>query len=311
MARPVETDEMRFTPPAEILPPSEGAPPAVFGDIITAQVCKVKRDENWVTMKIKEYAAANGGAYLYSWAVKDRNNSRSQMIEGPTIKLAMDLHRLWGNSALDMCVVSDAEAHTFYARFVDLETGMSVVRPFRQARSKNIGKGMRDQSRQDDIIYQIGASKATRNVIVNALGTWADLMVEESKKNLLGWVENNPDKADTYIKGVMEKFEILLPRIEAVVGRKRKDWTMPNLSMVMTQLRAIDEGMAIADETYPTDAEAQAITQKKEAVKADKAPVEEKVDQETGEVTEAAPAPTPEPVQEAPTEEEDELPAFD
>jgi hypothetical protein len=42
--------------------------------------------------------------------------------------------------------------HVFLARFIDIETGFSVTRPFQQRKSQTLGKKM-DADRQADIVF--------------------------------------------------------------------------------------------------------------------------------------------------------------
>ena len=51
---------------------------------------------------------------------------------------------------------------------MDLETGFTLDRQFRQAKKWTV-HGKFDESRKEDIRFQIGQSKAVRNVILNAL----------------------------------------------------------------------------------------------------------------------------------------------
>ncbi len=239
-----------------------------FGSVITAQKVAVKRDDKQVLAKLRVLCGMAGPKYVYSWPVKDNKNKRTTMIEGPTIKLANDLARTYGNCAVDVRAIDEGTHVMFYARFVDYETGFSYTRPFRQRKEQKTG--MKDQGRAEDIIFQIGASKAIRNCVVNALSTFVEYMVEESKKNLLTWVENNKEKALEYVETTREKHNIELPRIEAVVGRKQSDWVIRDLSRVMMEMRGLEDGMSSAQDLYPTEEDAKTVTAEKGAAKLDK-----------------------------------------
>lgn len=238
---------------------------STFGTIITAQRVAVPRNVQRVMENLKVLCAMNGMRYVYSWEVNDRANRRKQMVEGPTIKLANDLVRTYGNCDVDVRAFDLGEHIMFYARFTDLETGFSLTRPFQQRKSQNTG--MKDADRQADIVFQIGASKAIRNVVVNALSTFSDFMVEEAKKNLVEWVEHNRDKAAAFVQKTADKHQVAMIRIEAVIGRKISDWTTRDLARVMMELRAIDEGMAVADEIFPDPKDAAEVMKEKKAKK--------------------------------------------
>lgn len=236
-----------------------------FGGFVTAQRVAVKRDLIQVQQRLKVLCAMAGQSYVYSWEVEDRQNRRKQTVEGPTIKLANDLAREFGNCVVDVRVEESGDATIFYARFTDLETGFSMTRPFRQRKKPNIGRY--ENERALDMAFQIGASKAIRNVVVNALSTFAGFMVEESKKAVLTWLStgDNKDKAWAFIERVAGEQSIELSRVEAVVGRKTKDWTIKDLARVLMEMRGIDDGMTVADEVYPSAADAKEIERERSA----------------------------------------------
>ena len=250
--------------PAGAAPPPDSGSLAVttFGGVITAQRVAVPRNHNRIKQTLAALCAMSGEQYVYSWNVKDRRNRREQTIEGPTIKLANDLAREYGNCVVDVRALDEAGGHTmFYARFTDLETGFAMVRAFRQRRGQDMG--MRNQGRADDIVFQIGQSKAIRNVVVNALSTYVDYMMEESKNNLLGKIENNRDKAEAFVDKVATQYVIAMERVEAVVGRVRKKWTVRDLARVYSEMRGIAEGMSHPDDIYPSAEDAKVVMDQK------------------------------------------------
>jgi len=238
-----------------------------FDSVITAQRVAVLRDDNRVMQKIKSLCAMNSQRYLYSWQVSDRANKRQTTIEGPTIKMANDLARTYGNCVVDTRVEETPSHWIIYARFTDLETGFSITRPFQQRKTQN--SGMRDADRQADIIFQIGVSKAIRNVVVNALSTWVDFAIEESKSKLIDWVGKNEDKARAYVEKVIGENNVAIERIEAVVGRAFKDWVGRDLARIVKECRGVEERLNHPDEIWPTDEDAKTVTAEKEEKKAE------------------------------------------
>lgn len=233
--------------------------PAIFG----AQKVAVYRDDRRIFNAISALAAAAGDAWYYRFPVQNRRENRTDWIEGPSIKLANNLARLYGNCEVDCRVEDFGTSFMFYARFVDLETGFALTRPFQQRKGKaKIGGA--DAGRRDDMDLQIGASKAIRNVIVNALETYSDFAFEEARnaiverigKDLPKWRENVAKRLANMVD---------LGRVEAVVGRKAKDWLAPDIARVLAMGKAVADGMASLDETFPP-------------------PQRERVDRETGEV---------------------------
>jgi hypothetical protein len=222
-----------------------GAAPQVFG----AQNVAVRRDERQVLNKIRALAAAASGEWFYRFPVKNKRKGTTDYIEGPSIKMANDLARLYGNCDVD-CRAIDLGSHIqFNARFIDLETGFSLTRPYQQR--KGASRMGSDADRQADIDFAIGASKAIRNVIVNALQTYADYALEEAKNALVEKIGGN---VNTYRERVIARAaerQIPLNRIEAVVGRAARDWLAPDIARVMAMMRAIGDGMATIDESFP------------------------------------------------------------
>lgn len=234
---------------------------------MTAQPCNRYRDLERVYAQIKVLCGSQGDRYLYSWEANDKKNRRKVLVEGPTIKMANDILRTYGNCFAGVIeTIETPEAWEFRAIFIDYETGFNMMRSFRQRRSQ--ATGMRDTAREEDMIFQIGQSKAIRNVTVNALSSLCDFAAEEAKKRLVAWVKDNPQKAQDYIDRVTEKFDIDVARIEAVVGRKRKDWTVPNIARVVMELRGIDEGMQMVDDVYPSKEDAEEVMAEKRAKEA-------------------------------------------
>ena len=210
----------------------------------------VYRDQNRILQELRALAAANANRYYYSWPVRNRRQGTTDTVEGPTIKLANDLVRTFGNNFTGVIDIKDTGEHwEFIALFVDRERGSMMARSFQQRKQTNMN--MPDADRQRDIAYQIGCSKAIRNVVVNALSAYSDFMMAEAKKNLSGWVEQNRESADNFINNVCARHNIKEIQLEAVVGRKRKEWLVTDISKILVQLRAVDEGMASATDIFP------------------------------------------------------------
>jgi len=217
--------------------------------VVGAQKVAVYRDEARVLGKLKALAAAAGTDWYYRFPVKNRKDNRTDWIEGPSIKLANDLARLYGNCDIDVRVQDVGQAWMIYARFVDLETGYSLVRPFQQNKGGSRIGGS-DDSRRLDIALQIGASKAIRNVTVNALQTFADFAFEEAKGALVEKIGKDIAKwRGITVDRIQEHVELI--RVETVVGRKAADWLAPDIARIIAMMKAVQDGMATLDETFP------------------------------------------------------------
>lgn len=254
----------------EMMPYEQSGAPtdvSVQGSIITAQRVAKPRNLQKVMHDIGVLAKMNGHRYVYSWEQNDRKNNRKVTISGPTIKLANDLVRVYGNCVVDVHAEPGKDYTMFYARFVDLETGFSLTRAFRQRSGQKLGMG--DAEREEDIKFQIGQSKAIRNVVVNALSTLVDYAVEEADSNLLAWVDNNPKKAAQFVERVTSQNEIDMQRVEAVIGRPQEKWTSRDYARAMTELRGIDEGLVSPDDAFPSQDDAKQVTATKERERQD------------------------------------------
>jgi len=106
-------------------------------------------------------------AMYYSWLVTSKGGSKSK-VQGGSIGLAMSIARNYGNCAVPVQAEELPTHYLFKAAFIDLETGFTVERIFRQRKKQDIG-GKYDSDRKDDMTFQIGQSKAERNVIMKGV----------------------------------------------------------------------------------------------------------------------------------------------
>lgn len=232
------------------LPAVAGASAVSISDgIITAQRCDVKRDLAHVLHNIKTLAAMAGEGWYYSLPTRNKDGSQGR-IEGPSIKCANDIAREYGNCQIDSRAKEHADHWMIAARFVDYETGFSMSRLFRQRRNqRSVGTG--DPGRQEDIAFQIGQSKAIRNVVTNALQTIADYAFQLAKQNLADRVGKN---LDSYRARVLERFEEMrvdIRRVERVVGKTTAEWSARDVARLIAEIKAVTDNMITADEVWP------------------------------------------------------------
>lgn len=234
-----------------------------------------KRDMRRIVAELEARATAAGEKYVYGWNVKNADGTQ-QRIEGPTVKLAMDLHSVLGKSLTFCMSQDDGASWTMLGGFADLETGAITLRPFRQRKAQNIG-GKMDKGRQEDVIYQIGASKAMRNAVVNANPLLVDRMVTMAKRGLLQRIEKNPKGAVAHLEAKLKELEIPLDRVEAKYVRKWDQFTVEELALLYRELESIEERFITKEDAFPEDAttleekEAAAEKEKAEKAKATKA----------------------------------------
>lgn len=220
--------------------------------VITARRCEVLRDEARVLVRIKTRAAMADEAWYYRFPVKKKGGGLDY-IEGPSIDCADAIARLYGNCQVDCRVIDAGATWIIYARFVDYETGYSLTRPFQQ--DKNASRlGGEDLARKRDISFQIGVSKAERNVVTHALREFTDFAFEEAKKSLVAKIGGNLKHFVQRCADELAALDVDVARVEAQVGRPLGDWLAPNVARVIAEIRAVKDGMSSADETWPKPA---------------------------------------------------------
>lgn len=285
-----------------------------MAQIITRQKVAVKRDRAEILATMKSLALQAGPAYFYSIPYKDRKTGKTVRVEGPSIKLAVDLAREYGNCSAECVVQRETPTHwTLAARFIDYETGFTLQRPFSQRRSQNTG--MRDSARQEDIVFQIAASKAIRNVIINALRTYADDAMAHAKSGLRQRIDNKPEAARGWLVKQFERLEIPLAWVERQIGRKAADWLVPDMARLYGEVGSIDDDMVDWRDLYPdpnaadVDEDGVVIEQKKvEPKKAKPAAKAKAQEPEPEKETAKEPEPEPEAEPEAAAEPDDDPP---
>ena len=242
--------------------PTQGVADRVIG----AQPVAVYRDEAKILQKLSALAAAAGADWFYRFPVRTKDGGQD-WIEGPSIKLANDVARIFGNNANEVREIDVGDAWIFYARFTDIETGFSMERAYRQRKSQSSMK-TKDADRQLDIAYQIGQSKAIRNCIVNALQIYADYAFEQARSSLVEKIGKDLEAwRDRTLEG-LARMPIDLNRVERAIGRAAKDWLAPDIARLVAMMRAIADGMATIDDTFPAVekvAEASTKPEKQEA----------------------------------------------
>lgn len=244
-------DDFASAPAREIVAAPSVQPMASPGDrVFGAQQVAVYRDEARVLQKLAALGAAAGDDWFYRFPVKNKQKGTTDFIEGASIKLANDVARIYGNCEVDTRVIDLGSSWLIYARFTDFESGYALTRPFQQ--NKNASKmGGSDNDRRLDIAFQIGVSKAIRNVVVNALQTYSDYAFEAARNSLVERIGKDVQKwRDKTLMG-LSNHGVEVSRVELVVGRVAKDWTAPDIAKIIAMMKAIADGMATIDETFP------------------------------------------------------------
>ena len=226
----------------------------------TAVAVQRPRSLSKACLRLDEEAALSGERFFYGWG------AGKEKIEGPSIKLANAAARCWGNCAVEMLPVQDLpDSWVFTAVFVDLETGFTLPRQFRQSKT-SIVYGKHDEARKMDIRFQIGQSKAMRNVIINALPAGLiDSAMDAAKSGVRQKIERfiaGVDKSEGAGKGIVKAIDAVMGGLakhgvtEARVFAKleisaRSAVTVDRIITLRGDLAALDDGEARPGELYP------------------------------------------------------------
>lgn len=214
---------------------------------------KQRRDLNDVRRRLLDEARMMGDSAYYGWqAGKDA-------IEGPSVKLAMAAARCWGNCSVEAMPLQETrDAYVFTSRFIDLETGYTLERQFRQSKAWTV-YGQMDAERKGDIRFQIGQSKAARNLVLNALPEWLiDEALTEAKSGCREKVEQlvaskGIAAAVDMIVTAIVKQGVKEPAILAKCGvAKREGLKVDDIVMLRGCLKAIQDGAERASELFPS-----------------------------------------------------------
>jgi hypothetical protein len=251
---------MHFDDNQEVLPPSgpvgRDLEVRIFGSVVTAQRVAVARNEKGIIQALREKAAVNGELYYYEWEATNRDGSKG-VISGISIKGANLVARLFGNCNIDMRAMPYNDTHEIhYARFVDLETGFSMTRSVKQ-RIATKAMGRMDLDRTQDLTFQIGQSKAARNVINNALGELCQELLEAARRSLVDFIEQTPEnskKVVTKIWALADKHKVVEKQMETYIGRPMSEWLTRHIAKMYVTLNSIDNGDATVNDVFGTGA---------------------------------------------------------
>lgn len=103
-----------------------------------------------------------------------------------------------------------------------------------------------------DIIFQIGQSKAIRNVVLNAIPRWlATKVMQEAKNNAMATINNMGEiKARELILKKLDNLKIDLIKVEGTYG-KFKSWDKVKLVQLSSALKSIENGYEEEDTFFP------------------------------------------------------------
>lgn len=218
----------------------------------TAQIVQRERTIKSVVKRVEDECEMAGDDVYYSWT------QGGKLIEGISIDGAMIMLRNYGNCTAEAQVVKEGpDFWVFDAVFIDLETGVTMSRQFRQRKSEahqSSGKN-KDADRLLDIAFQIGQSKAIRNVIVNAMPVWLkDKAMAKAKQAADGKYADIP----MWVEKSLAAYGKLKPRaitkedLEKKLGGKPTDlWTSGDIQLLLALHRGILARETNVDAEFP------------------------------------------------------------
>ena len=225
----------------------------------TAVAVQKPRSLTTVVKNVLEEARLARSAFYYKWSVK----GSKRPIQGGSIDLARSIARNFGNVAVDIIEEPETVTHfKFKAVFIDLESGLNWPRLFRQRKGMNTG--MADKERAEDIIFQIGQSKAQRNAVFQGVPGWlVDKAIEVAEQAEVDGIKHEGiEIARIKVINFFTQYGTDQDRIEAKIGKKADKWTEVDIADLRASATAIKEGRTSVDEIFPKIEEKKETTQK-------------------------------------------------
>ena len=216
----------------------------------TAVSVQKPRDIDKIKDAILREAEFAGEEFYYQWPVQTKHGRK--IVEGGSIGLAICMAREWTNCAIPVEVWGNTDHYTFRAAFVDLEKGFTLMRTFRQRKEVDIGKRY-DEERKQDMIYQIGQSKAIRNVVLGAMPSWLKKeAIETAKKAVLEHItKEGIDKARNKAIDFFAGYGVEREQLIAFIGKKVNDWVTEDVELLRTTAQRLKDGDVAVDELFP------------------------------------------------------------
>jgi len=220
----------------------------------TAVTVQKSRKIERVSARVLKEAESARKSFYYGWDVKNRKTGRKTRVEGATIDLAMCMARNFENCAVDVEVSETLTHFLFKGVFIDLETGFTCLRLFRQRKQQKIGSGYEDD-RAEDMVFQIGQSKAIRNAILRAMPKWLiDEAIAVAKKAEIKNIKGeNIALARARVIEFFGRYGVTPEMIsEYLDGRQENQWTAEDIANLKGVATAITEGRVNAFDVFGT-----------------------------------------------------------
>lgn len=244
-------DEYKKTLPEKVLEKGNALQQTTTA-FTTAVTVQKPRQMPIVMKNLLQEAKLAGGAFYYRWPVKTKRGT--QIVQGPSVDLAMSMARQYGNCVVDVEVKETHSHYLFKGVFIDLETGFTVPRLFRQRKNQNMGNKM-DADRQEDIVFQIGHSKAQRNAIIKAMPGWlVQQLIEVARQaEVNGIAPENLELSRSKAIEVFEGYGITSDQLVEKLGKDPDKWMQDEIVSLREMAKSIKDGQISAKELFPQE----------------------------------------------------------
>lgn len=220
---------------------------------VTAISVQRPRSITEVADKVFEEARLAGADFFYRWKVKNKDGSTG-IIQGGSIDIAMAFARNFSNCASDI-EVNETQTHfVFKASVIDLETGFTFPRLFRQRKNQRMSKKM-DIDRAEDIAFQIGQSKAQRNVWLKIMPNWMLSKAITIAMDAESTGITDLSKAKEMSKNYFLNLGVSNSKLENYVGKNFDLWTKFDIVELRAVATAIKENRTNIREVFLSDEE--------------------------------------------------------
>jgi hypothetical protein len=241
-----EDDQKNGAAPADALT-TVSAAMRVQTRYTTAMVVQKPRDLDAITKRVLKEAELAAATFYYQWG------QGKGLVEGVSIEGAMIMVRNWGNCVADSRVVEEGPMHWIIdGIFIDLESGFTLSRQFRQRKSESHQKTGKDgdAERKVDIAFQIAQSKSQRNVVVRAMPGWlvAAALEKAKEAEAKGYATKIPEMIAKSVEAY-GKLGVKMVDLEKKVGTPNAGWTSDDIRVLL----ALHRGIMARETSVPTE----------------------------------------------------------
>ena len=217
-----------------------------------------RRDLSAIVKACKAEAALAGDMFFYRWTQKGKDNKKA-LVQGVSVHGAYCMYREMGNLALmQKPMVETRSTYIFTPILIDLERGLSMERVYRMPKDWTV-YGRYDKAQKEIMVFQIGQSKALRDLINSFVSRVLYKETLESAQNsarvaIENMIKTNSRGRDGVIDKFLKRFEVhgvTLEMIEAKIEKECAIWQVDDLLLMGADLTALDEHMETVAMLFP------------------------------------------------------------